>query len=158
MTSSTGEITAKFIEYLHENYEVDCGKLIRKKAYKQWKKGSEVGTVGARGYKTLSVMGKRYYVHRLIFLMEYGFLPDLIDHINGDKTDNRIENLREAGKVENALNLLGPHTDNVSGFLGVTYRKDTGKYSARFRGITLGCFDSPEEAHLAYSEYKEEVC
>ena len=151
---NSGKVTAKFINYLHSNYKVSAGKLVRRTTYKQWLAGAEVGAVGKRGYKTLYVLGKRYYVHRLIYLMHHGVLPELIDHINGDKLDNRVENLRESCKEGNALNITNPHKDNVSGMLGVTYRKDTGKYSARFRDKSLGCFDTPEEAHAEYLKHK----
>lgn len=142
-------------DYLSYNYYVDAdGTLRRNRTYKQWIIGREVGVVGVRGYKTLSIKGKRYYVHRLIFLMEHGYLPDLIDHLDGDKTNNRISNLRDSSKVSNALNIRYCHKDNATAFLGVTYRKDTGKYSARFRNENLGCFDTPEEAHAVYVKAK----
>lgn len=141
-------------EFLLGNYDVVDGELVRKNDYKQWKAGTAVGTVGMRGYKTLSIKGKRYYVHRLIFLMTKGYLPKLLDHIDGDKTNNRPENLREADMVINALNLSGPHKDNELGCLGVLRRKDNGKFSARFRSEHLGCFDTMEEASLAYHKAK----
>jgi hypothetical protein len=142
-------------EYLLREYVFDeAGRLLRRHDYKQWKARREVGTVSQRGYKTLSIAGYRYYVHRLIYLMHYGELPELVDHKNGDKLDNRPSNLRESTKVNNALNLHQCHKDNISGFLGVTYRKDTGKYAARFRNKNLGCFATPEEAHEVYEQAK----
>lgn len=141
-------------EYLEDNYYIEEGLLKRAKTYRNWKKGREVGTVGLRGYKTLWVLTRRYYVHQLIFLMTHGYIPDLIDHINGDKLDNRPENLRGSSKVSNALNLKGCHRDNVSGYLGVTYRKDTGKFVARFRNKTLGSYKTAKEAHDVYNDFK----
>jgi hypothetical protein len=137
-------------DYILSNYHYSDGKLLRSNTYKKWKAGSEVGTVGARGYKTLSVLGKRLYVHRIIYFLCHGSWPDLIDHINGDKCDNSIGNLREANKSINARNLNKSHKDSESGVLGVTRRKDTGRYSARFCDKSLGCFDTPEEAKFAY--------
>jgi hypothetical protein len=59
-------------------------------------------------------------VHRLIFLMHHGYLPKYIDHINGIKTDNRIENLREATISDNSCNRLG---HSKSGIKGVSWSK-----------------------------------
>jgi hypothetical protein len=103
---------------------------------------------------TLSILGKRYYLHRLIWLMHNGVLPPLLDHINGVKADNRIENLRVSNKKENALNLHKPHADNLLGILGVSKRRDTGKYTANLCGVRLGQFDTPEEAERAYINAK----
>lgn len=145
----------KLREYLLQNYYV-CknGLLKRSKTFGKWEAHKEVGTIGLRGYKTLSIRGKRYYIHRLIFLMEFGYLPELVDHIDGNKLNNIPSNLRESSKVLNALNLFKSHEDNKTKLLGVTYRKDTGKYSARFRNKSLGCFDTPEEAHNVYLDFK----
>ena len=137
-------------EYIKDNYYYESGELKRKFTYKQWAKGSAVGTVGNRGYKTLSVMGKRYYVHRLIFLLLLGELPEMIDHIDGDKTNNSIDNLRPSTKVDNALNLHKPHCDNNTGVLGVYKRKDNPKFDAKFRGKYLGSFSSIKLAEEAY--------
>ena len=136
--------------YLLETYRVVDGELVRRHTYKQWLAGSSVGTVGKRGYKTLSIAGKRWYVHRLIFLMENGYLPDLVDHKDGVKTNNAPSNLRDADKILNAMNLKGSHRDSKTGVLGVTYRKDSKKYYARLRDKSLGCYDTVEEASLAY--------
>lgn len=156
-STSTSNLDKATATYIKDNYYEDCGVLRRKKGYKQWKRGSETGScVGARGYKTVSILGRRYYVHRVIFFLCNGYLPELVDHINGDKLDNRPSNLREADKSINGVNLKGCHADNKTGYLGVTYRKDTGKFFARFKRKSLGCFDTAEEAHKEYLKAKEE--
>lgn len=76
-----------------------------------------------------------------------------IDHINGNKLDNRRCNLREATHQQNNFNK--PRLKrNTPGFKGVSYRKDIDKYrayiSVNYKQISLGCFDTPEEAHQAY--------
>lgn len=139
------------IKHLRDNYYVEDGKLKRRYTRTRWKADEEVGTyVSKRGYKTIMVLGKRYYVHRVIFAIINGYFPDLLDHKSGNKIANDPDNLRESDKVGNALNLSGPHKDNQTGFLGVTFRKDTKKYVGQFRGKSLGCFKTPEEAQLAY--------
>jgi hypothetical protein len=80
--------------------------------------------------------------------------PELIDHINRDKLDNRIENLRVIDKSSNGLNMSEPHKDNKLGVLGVCQRQDTGKFIAQFRGKRLGEFDSIEDAKARYDEVK----
>ena len=66
--------------------------------------GEEAGTINALGYRCISVDNKRYYAHRLIFLFHRGFLPEYIDHIDGDPTNNRLENLRECTRDQNQWN------------------------------------------------------
>ncbi len=113
-----------------------------------------VGFIGLRGYKTVSIMGKRYYVHRLIWLMSYGYLPDLLDHIDRDKTNNKLSNLRVSSKNLNALNLKSCHKDNKSGILGVTIKGN--RFIARFKDRYLGSFPTAKEAHTAYELAKYE--
>jgi len=146
-------------DYLDYNYMyTNKGVLTRAFTLSRWKEGEEVGRcVGKRGYKTIYILGKRYYTHQIVYWLHTGEWPDLIDHIDGDKTNNAPHNLRSSSKVENALNLKACHKDNRSGFLGVTYRKDTGKYSARFRNKNLGCYNSPEEAHEVYVKFKADA-
>ena len=90
------EATARYID---ENYYTEEGKLFRKTGYKQWDKGTEVGRyVGKNGYKTpnsSSILGRRYPVHRIVYFIVHGYLPAMIDHIDGDKTNNSPENLRQ---------------------------------------------------------------
>lgn len=140
-------------EFLLSNYEYFEGQLLRKHDYKQWKKGHSVGTVGDRGYVTLYLFSKRYYLHQLIFLMFNGYIPDLIDHDDTDKTNNRIENLIDSNKIKNALNIKGHHRDNRTGFLGVV-QKSKNKFAARFRNKYIGTYDSPELAHEAYLDFR----
>ena len=62
--------------------------------------GKEVGSIHPTGYRHVTWNGKVHKVHRLIFLLEHGYLPKEIDHINGDRQDNRLENLRSNKKRE----------------------------------------------------------
>jgi len=78
-----------------------------------------------------------------------------VDHINGNKLDNRRSNLRLASPHENNGN-AGLRNDNTSGFKGVCFRKDTGRYQAYItmsgKTVSKGTFDTPEEAARAYDE------
>lgn len=91
--------------------------------------------------------------HRLAWLYVHGEWPSKhLDHLNGNRTDNRIENLRQVSVAENAENTRRPHRDNKSGYLGVC--KKRGKWLAviQIKGkyTRIGLFDTPEMAHEAY--------
>jgi hypothetical protein len=76
----------------------------------------------------------------------------------GDPANNRIDNLRLLSHTRNLQARRKARSDSTSGFLGVSYRNDNGKWQARIqrfkKSISLGTFDTPEEAHLVYLLYK----
>jgi hypothetical protein len=69
--------------------------------------GKSLGSKEFIGYKNCRIYGKNYRLHRLIFLYHHGYLPKEIDHIDGRKSNNKIENLREATKSQNMRNVKG---------------------------------------------------
>jgi hypothetical protein len=95
-------------EKLHELFEYrDDGNLIRKVSVQSnAKEGDVIGSVNNCGYLHARIDRKSYKVHRLIFLYHHGYLTDGLhmDHIDGNKTNNRIENLREVTKSQNKMN------------------------------------------------------
>jgi len=117
-------------------------------------KGKFVGCVGTR-YRQTRVGGKNYLVHRLIYLWHQGILPKLIDHINRNKTDNRIENLRASTMSENSRNRKSL-SGSSSQFLGVWWDTKRNKWKAAIRTDKgrcpkhLGRFESEEDAAIAY--------
>ncbi len=118
------------------------------------KKGTAAGTF-KDGYRRVNLNYTFHYVHRLIWLYHYGVMPSgCIDHIDMDRSNNRIENLREATKSENGMNRLKPKS-NSSGFKGVDFHKGTQKWRARCRvngkEKHFGLYASAEEAHEVYS-------
>jgi hypothetical protein len=110
---------------------------------------------GRHPRKYVYVDGKAFAAHRLAFLMHHGRMPKIIDHINGDSTDNRIANLREATVTNNNWN-ASIRKDNTSGIKGVVFHKASGRWVARiranYRDYRLGLFDSKEEAAEAYRQ------
>jgi hypothetical protein len=84
------------------------------------KAGSIAGTINSTGRKHVSINGKLYKVHRVIYAMHYGETPDFIDHIDGNPLNNRIENLRAATCSENMCN-VGAKTNNKTGEKGVVW-------------------------------------
>jgi hypothetical protein len=109
------------------------------------------------GYWCIGLKRKQYKAHRLAWLMYYGEWPEKdIDHINCDRSDNRIENLRLGGKDINPRNQKIRST-NTTGFKGVKAPSGRSlKYMAKIcvnrEHIYLGMFTTPEEAHIAYCQ------
>jgi hypothetical protein len=127
------------------------------------RKGNKVGYLNNTGYLRCKINGKGYLIHRAIYLLHYGVLPEILDHINGNVLDNRIENLREATNQQNQFNAK-LRSDNTSGVKGVSWNKSKKKWWVRVRiGNTrthIGYFDDLELADLVAIEarnkyYKE---
>lgn len=114
------------------------------------------GLTAKSKYWGLRINSKLYLAHRLAWRYVTGVWPEHeLDHINCNRTDNRMANLREATHSENVKNTPMRKT-NTSGYKGVTWHKHTGKWAAQIKvnskHIHLGIFDTPEEAHAAYCE------
>jgi hypothetical protein len=101
------------------------------------------------GYKVGRLSGSRVYSHRIIAAIVWGYYPEEVDHINGDRADNRLLNLRSCSRSQNCKNLKLP-SDNSSGHIGVG-RKDKG-WRARIFGIHLGTFENIDDAIAARKE------
>jgi len=116
--------------------------------------GCCAGRVNDQGYFHIGIFGRNYKSHRLAWLYVYGEWPERdLDHINGDRADNRIANLRLATRAQNAANKRR-HRTNFSGFKGVSFHPKTKKWRAIIcqggHSFHLGLFESKEEAHAAY--------
>lgn len=106
------------------------------------------------GYRRIMIDGQRYLAHRLAWLFVYGVWPSgQLDHVNRNRGDNRISNLREATNPQNQANSKH-RINNTSGYRGVTFRKDRGHWRADIRvqgrAIYLGSFEHAEVAAIAY--------
>lgn len=123
--------------------------------------GKEAGTIHPQGYRMLFIKGRGYGAHRLIWLLVHGALPQVVDHKNGKRDDNRLCNLRSVTGPENLQAFRKTRKDSTTGYLGVTYRKDCNKYQAKLQrnGVTqhLGTFNTPEKAHAAYKSAKNKM-
>lgn len=115
--------------------------------------GKAAGTKNAAGYVKIRLGPKSLYAHRLAFFMMTGRWPSLIDHINGDRSDNRWENLREATPLQNQFNRKA-NSASTTGLKGVCFHKKNNTYQARIvidgKIKSLGYFKSKEMAAAAY--------
>lgn len=105
------------------------------------------------GYCTGTLFGKTQKAHRVVWLLHYGSWPESeLDHINGVRSDNRIENLRAVSHAENQRNMRRPST-NTSGVVGVCWAKREGKWKAQIKragkNIDVGYFASFDDAVAA---------
>lgn len=133
------------------SYDPETGLLFWK--VKRWtrKAGARAGNADPSGYVKVRVGGKLLYAHRIAWLLTYGEMPSMIDHINGNRSDNRIANLRLASLSENSQNRTA-NRSNKTGLKGVTPIGDRFRAQIKVKGNVkhLGMFDTPEAAHAAY--------
>lgn len=124
----------------------------------QTRKGDFAGCVNSTGYMLARLAGKKYLVHRLVFLMFNGYLPEYVDHIDGNCLNNKTENLREATFSQNKQNTL-KYKNNTSGVKGVNWCKEHKKWNARVQTDNkrkfLGRFDTIEEAKSEVFKYRK---
>jgi hypothetical protein len=121
--------------------------------------GTEAGTRQDRGYLRVGIGGRRYLLHRLIYVAATGYNISgyEIDHIDGNTANNSIRNLRIATTAENQRNTCA-HRDNPTGMRGVSWRKDRAKFHAAAKDKTgkrcfLGLFDTALGAALAHDDF-----
>ena len=149
--------TLPSVETLREKFDYNplTGKLIYKEVSENdhWNHpGDEVRGGSCRGYERVKIDYQSYRVHRVVWKWVYGEEPpEVIDHINGVRNDNRLSNLREATKGQNR------HNRKHRGYF---WSEPAKKYVSNIRvnGETkyLGSFDCPLMAHLAYRDASEE--
>lgn len=114
--------------------------------------GKEALTATSAGYRFGAVNDALYLAHRIIWRMVYGIEPEIVDHINGDRTDNRITNLRDVDPTASVRNTKRP-SHNTSGHSGVSYDSRRNKWAAYItladKKKSLGSFDAIEDAITA---------
>jgi hypothetical protein len=146
------EITQKL---LRELFFYEEGKLFNRVQRSQnTKAGEEAGSLSNTGYRRIGINGKSYRTHRLIYIFHNGEIDNKlqIDHLDRDKLNNNIENLRLVTNQENDFNR------NAKGY---TLHKPANKFQAQIKlngkQINLGLFNTTEEARDAYLEAKERL-
>jgi len=115
--------------------------------------GKPCGHLSEEGYLIIGISGVPYKAHRLAWLYVYGYMPtEWLDHINRNRSDNRVCNLRIASPALNAQN-ASIRKDNTSGVQGVSWHKATNKWIVQIsklgKSTYVGVFETIEEAKLA---------
>lgn len=152
------------LERLNELFVCDpyAGLLTWKINKSGWaKEGDSAGTIKRDGSFSVMIDRRRYAVHRIIWKFANGTDPiGVIDHIDGNPSNNKIENLREASLSQNASNTILMKR-NTSGFKGVSFYKRTGKYQAQIvtkgKLTHLGYFDTAESASIEVEKKRIEL-
>lgn len=163
------EIVSRISSLIDYNPETGSMIWLKKESGRDWKRwnscraGRECGTITPMGYRKIffrpeSGITFRIYCHRIVWFMFYGKLPDgVIDHINQDKSDNRISNLRDVPHRINMQNQKRRST-NTSGFMGVSWNKACKKWHASAcilgKHHYLGLFDDLDEANRVIVDFR----
>ena len=111
--------------------------------------GARAGSLNGHGYRNIKINCILYIEHRLVFLMHHGFLPPELDHINGIKSDNHIENLRAINRSGNLRNRKSIWRNNTSGVTGVSWHTKRKVWSVQLKGapnIHIGYFKNFADA------------
>ena len=136
------------LPYLHSLFEYKDGELFWKidRARGKVKAGSQAGGVTSTGYRRVMIGYKEYPLHRIIFMIHHGHIPKVIDHIDGNPLNNRIENLREASAQTNQYNRK-LSKNNTSGCKNVSFNKKNKLWQVHVR--------SAKKVHAWYVESLE---
>ena len=117
--------------------------------------GDEAGYKNAQDYMAVGLYGRKYKNHRIIFFMHHGYVPDEVDHIDGNTLNNKIENLRAANHAENMFNKKS-YVNSTSGIKGVSWHKAAKKWYVQIRSnqkhLFQGLFNDLELAELVAIE------
>ncbi len=151
------DLTAESLRLL-VTYDPETGELRQRNATGRhgcWKAGRAMGSLAPTGYITIRLQRRLHQAHRLVWLYVRGEWPKHdIDHINGVRTDNRIENLRDVPNEVNRQNTKRARIDSVTGVQGVRYDARRCRYVAQIkhkgRSHYLGSFGAAEAARAAY--------
>lgn len=153
-------------ERAHElvRYVPETGLFYRRMDRGGKRAGSVAGCLSNEGRVLMSMDNKLYLAHRLAWFMTHGVWPEEIDHIDGNPSNNRLENLRSVSRAVNQQNLRKPYRGKVeSQYLGVQRSPSnrTKQWRAQLghqgRNINLGYFYSEEEARQAYLTAKRSL-
>ena len=137
-------------DYLNQLFTYTNGNLYWKVSLsKRVNIGNKAGCLTNTGYLSVQINKKIYRLHKIIFAMHYGYIPKIVDHIDTNKLNNKIENLREANACQNNVN-IGIRKDNTSGSKNVRWHKTYKKWTVEIRiNKNRKCFGYFSDLELA---------
>ncbi len=155
------ELDALKIAASRLDYNSETGVLTWNDSYSSFAiKGRIAGCISHDGYRQIQICRRITFAHRIAWFITYGEIPQTIDHIDRNKQNNAIANLRLCNNSQNQGN-RGKSKNNTSGIKGVTYDKKNGKWQAQIKSEYvnkyLGRFASKQEAAEAYAKAAERV-
>lgn len=157
---ATNDLTATRLRELLD-YNPETGVFTNRAPRKKIKVGAKAGAIDkSNGYLKITIDRRHYYAHRLAFLFMTGSWPvAFVDHVNGDRTANQWQNLRDVPKRVNQQNRRKATAGSASGLLGA--HKKRGRWSSQITAngehTKLGTFATPEQAHAAYINAKRQL-
>lgn len=138
-------------KFLTDNYVYDNGKLYNRK-------GKIIGWTDSNGYRKCTINKITYYLHRVIYFFHHAVWPDVCDHINRNKSDNRIENLRSVTFTENLMNTDAKITNKL-GLKNISWHKASKRWRVQicrnYKVIDIGYFSCLARAVAARQQLKE---
>jgi hypothetical protein len=151
-------VTEEDLQGMVRRFDLVDGKIYYKETYTSRAiKGLEAGNTDGRGYRVVKIKGRMFRAHRIIYYLHYGVWPGdfQIDHMDGDKLNNKPENLRLVTSEQNSRSYRKPYKNPTSKYRGVCWNTRANKYMAQIvhnnKNIYLGCFTCEKEAALAYN-------
>lgn len=152
-------ITANHIRFILD-YFPETGQFVWKNNHRRPDLiGKRAGSPTNAGYWAIAINNQKKLAHRLAWLYVTGEFPNgHIDHKNGNKQDNRFENLREVDRFGNLQNIRKPTKANKSGYLGVSAHQGKWRVQIMVHGVKtrISGFDTPEKAYQKYLELKRQ--
>lgn len=164
MTELDDKSLLDLVNSLYE-YDSEIAAFFHKHSWARAKKGDRAGIISDTGYEKIRVKGRHYRSHRIIWLIENGYMPkDQLDHIDGNRLNNKIENLRECTPAQNMQNIRRKYKKRdgckkYSEHVGVSWWEARRKWVVKIRTSgkqkTIGYFDDEDEAAKAYLAVKK---
>jgi len=147
-------------EKIRELFDYQDGNLVWKQSSRNGWVGKVAGSLQDNGYTVIKLNGKFYKAHRLVWLWHGKELPESLDHINRNRSDNRIENLRVSESCENASNRTMA-INNTSGSRNVAWHKRLQKWvvvvTSKGKRISFGCYKDFELADLVATMARQKL-
>ena len=142
------------LDELQTKFIYKDGNLIHRVSKGRFPAGSIAGSISRDGYRRTAIKNKTYLVHRIIFFMHYGYMPEVVDHIDGNGLNNNLSNLRPATQQQNCQNRR-LSIANKSGYKGVFWQKSVKKWRVDCDRKYLGLFDTLDEAIKCAQNYRQ---